>query len=234
VPRAPRPDDLPPWVRNLAAAAIHRGWGWITALGGISPDDERGRRFRALGKGSYLSFPPGAIFGERWISIGAETLIGPHVVLSVGLFGEPIDPERPPVLVIGDRCNIGRDSHIVSRCGVTIGDDVTTGPNVYITDQNHSYAKVDVPIGQQWLHEDPVSIGDGSWLGAGVVVLPGARIGRHVAVAAGSVVRGELPDFCVAAGSPARVVRRYVDGTGWDPPLRVAEVNGPEGWPGNR
>ena len=58
-------------------------------------------------------------------------------------------------------------------------------------------------------------IGDGSWLGHGTVVLPGARIGRHVVVAAGSVVTGELPDRCVAAGAPARPIRRYVDGEGW-------------------
>jgi acetyltransferase-like isoleucine patch superfamily enzyme len=63
--------------------------------------------------------------------------------------------------------------------------------------------------------ERPVSIGDGSWLGHGTVVLPGARIGRHVAVGANSVVSGELPDRCVAAGNPAKVIRRYRDGEGW-------------------
>ena len=50
-------------------------------------------------------------------------------------------------------------------------------------------------------------IGDGSWLGHGTVVLPGATIGRHVVVGANSVVRGELPDFCVAAGNPAKVLK---------------------------
>jgi acetyltransferase-like isoleucine patch superfamily enzyme len=60
-----------------------------------------------------------------------------------------------------------------------------------------------------------VHIGSGSWLGHGTVVLPGASIGRNVAVGAGSVVTGELPDYCVAVGNPARVIRRYVDGVGW-------------------
>ena len=45
-------------------------------------------------------------------------------------------------------------------------------------------------------------IGDGSWLGYGTVVLPGARIGKHVTVGANSVVTGELPDYCVAVGVP--------------------------------
>jgi acetyltransferase-like isoleucine patch superfamily enzyme len=56
--------------------------------------------------------------------------------------------------------------------------------------------------------ERPVSIGDGSWLGHGTVVLPGVTIGRHVVVGANSVVTSDLPDNCVAAGVPARVIRQ--------------------------
>ena len=63
--------------------------------------------------------------------------------------------------------------------------------------------------------ERPVSIGSGSWLGHGVVVLPGSRIGKNVAVGANSVVTGDLPDFCVAVGAPARVIRRYSQDSGW-------------------
>ncbi len=60
-----------------------------------------------------------------------------------------------------------------------------------------------------------MSVGSGSWLGTGVIVLPGARIGRNVAVGAGSVVVGELPDHCVAVGVPAKVIKQYVAGDGW-------------------
>jgi len=103
---------------------------------------------------------------------------------------------------------------------VLIGDDVFTGPYVYITDQNHGYADPHVPIGRQLPSNAAVSIGQGCWLGAGVVVLPGACIGRNVVVAAGSVVRGAVPDQCVVAGVPAKVVRSYLPGDGWSPPLR--------------
>ena len=82
------------------------------------------------------------------------------------------------------------------------------GHHVYVTDQNHGYEDLDRPISVQWMPERPVRIGTGSWLGHGTVVLPGATIGRHVVIGANSVVRGEIPDFCVAAGNPAAVIRQ--------------------------
>jgi acetyltransferase-like isoleucine patch superfamily enzyme len=120
------------------------------------------------------------------------------------------------VLRIGDRCVIGRGSHIIAHHSIDIGDDVYTGPYVYITDQNHSYADPDQPIGGQWPVNSAVRIGAGSWLGTGAIILPGSTIGRNVVVAAGAVVRGEVPDQCVVAGIPARVVRQYVAGSGWE------------------
>ena len=138
-------------------------------------------------------------------------MIGPHVALSAGMVpGQECISD--PVVTIGDRCLIGRGSGIVGHLSVRIGDDVWTGHNVYITDQNHGYEDVSLPISAQSQPERAVSIGDGSWLGYGTVVLPGVTIGRHVAVGANSVVTGDLPDFCVAVGAPARVIRRFVDG----------------------
>jgi acetyltransferase-like isoleucine patch superfamily enzyme len=122
-----------------------------------------------------------------------------------------------PVVSIGDRCVIGKGSHIIGHFSIEIGDEVQTGPNVYITDQNHVYEDPVVPIGRQWPEERAVRIGSGSWLGTGVVVLPGACIGEHVVVGAGAVVSGKLPDRTVAVGSPARVVKQYVEGRGWIP-----------------
>jgi acetyltransferase-like isoleucine patch superfamily enzyme len=116
---------------------------------------------------------------------------------------------------------IGWGSHIVAHQSIVIGDDVYTGPYVYITDQNHGYADPDIPIGRQWPSNTAVSIGQGSWLGAGAIVLPGACIGRNVVVAAGSVVRGQVPDRCVVAGVPARVVREYSAAAGWARPSPV-------------
>jgi carbonic anhydrase/acetyltransferase-like protein (isoleucine patch superfamily) len=193
---------------------VHQTWAAAQRSGATTAGNPAGRRFAAFGPGSVAAFPPGSVFGERWIAIGADTLIGALVSLSAGMVPGQ-DLGLVPVLRIGDRCVIGRGSHIVAHHSLTIGDDVFTGPYVYITDQNHSYADPDMPIGRQMPRNVPVQIGSGSWLGAGAVVLPGTCIGRNVVVAAGSVVRGTVPDRCVVAGVPARVVRHYAPGDGW-------------------
>jgi len=217
-------------ARLLAGGAVDRAWRWASQVATITPDDPRGRAFQAMGAGSRIGFPPGPTFGERFIRIGSGVLMGPNVSLAVGMMpGEPLQVPSGVVITIGDRCVIGRGNTIVGRRQILIEDDVTTAPNVYITDHNHSYQDLEIPIGLQWPSEEPVRVGAGSWLGTNVVVLPGADIGRHVAVAAGSVVRGSIPDYSVIAGVPARVVRRYVEGEGWLPPLRHP-VDVPEWW----
>jgi acetyltransferase-like isoleucine patch superfamily enzyme len=198
-------------------------WAWdgVVELGALGPDTRRGRRFGSFGGGSVICFPPTAIVNERYIHIGRGTLIGPGITLSAGMVpGQRCLSDR--VVGIGDRCLLGKGSSVVGHLSIEIGDDVWTGPHVYITDQNHGYEDLDLPIARQTMPERPVVIGDGSWLGHGTMVLPGARIGRHVAVGAGSVVTGELPDRCVAVGVPARVVRRYEVG-GWQPGPSAAE-----------
>jgi acetyltransferase-like isoleucine patch superfamily enzyme len=192
---------------------------WAERAGTVGHNDAVAKRFRSFGNGSALVFPPGAIFGEQFIEIGAHTLIGPYVTMSAGLLGEDLRTPQGWSLRFGDNCSIGRNSFFVSRVGVEVGNDVTMGPNVYVTDHNHRYDDTTLPIKQQWMSEAPVSIGPGCWLGAGAVILPGARLGRNVVVAAGSVVRaGDIPDFSVVAGVPAKVVRSH-DADGWDPPL---------------
>jgi len=197
------------------ADSLFRLTRWLERAGTIGPKNATAKRFAAFGDGSALVFPPGALFGEQFIEIGAHTLIGPHVTLSAGLYGEELKTATGWSLRFGDNCSIGRNSFFVSRVGIDVGDDVTMGPNVYVTDHNHRYDDVSLPIKQQWMSEAPVTIGPGCWLGAGAVILPGAQLGRNVVVAAGSVVRaGVIPDFSVVAGVPAKVVRQH-DGTDW-------------------
>ncbi|MEU3164889.1 acyltransferase [Streptosporangium sp. NPDC006930] len=203
---------------------VHRLWAAVRAAGTITPVSPAGYRFRRLGEGACLSFPPGAIFGEAWIEIGDHTLIGERVSISAGM-GPGVDLGPDSIVRIGGSCSIGRGTHIVGHQSIDIGDDVFTGPYVYITDQNHVYDDPEAPIGRQWPRNNPVSIGSGSWLGTGAIILPGTRIGRQCVVAGGAVVRGEFPDHSVIAGIPAKVVRHYVPGQGWLPPHLDAVEN---------
>ena len=201
--------------RDALWRAVHWGWREFQQAGLVTADTPAGRAFARFGRGSIMAFPPGSVFGEGGIEVGEDTLIGQLVTISAGTVPGQ-DLWDLTLLTIGDRCVIGRGSHIVAHESVTIGDDVWTGPYVYITDQNHGYEDPDVPIGRQCPVNRPVSIGAGTWLGAGAIILPGAEIGRNVVVAAGSVVRGVIPDRCMVAGVPATIVREHTK-AGWQP-----------------
>ena len=188
-------------------------WDRLSVIASVGPSSRRGRRFGAFGEGSIICFPATSLMNERFIEIGVNTMIGPHVALSAGM-APGQDCLSQPVVRIGDRCLIGRGSGIVGHFSIDIGDDVWTGHHVYITDQNHGYDNVDIPISQQSMPEKPVRIGSGSWLGHGTVVLPGAEIGEHVVIGANSVVTGSIPSFSVAVGAPARVVKLMSEADG--------------------
>jgi acetyltransferase-like isoleucine patch superfamily enzyme len=199
---------------DLAGVAIRRAWDTIGRWGAIGPNSSTGQGFGSFGQGSIICFPTNTVFNEGYIHIGRDTMIGPQATLSAGMVpGQQCLSER--VVSIGDRCLIGKGSGIVGHFSIEIGDDVWTGHHVYVTDQNHGYKDVERPISQQSMPERPVRIGNGSWLGHGTVVLPGAQIGDHVTIGANSVVTGVIPSFSVAVGNPARVIRRYVEGEGW-------------------
>ena len=99
---------------------------------------------------------------------------------------------------------------------IEIGDDVFTGHHVYITDANHGYEDRHA-ADRHAVRRSRDRCASATARGSATArwCCPGADIGRHVAVGAGSVVTGALPDFSVAVGNPARVIRRYVEGDGW-------------------
>ncbi|MGW7433732.1 acyltransferase [Streptomyces sp. NPDC054861] len=215
--------------RRLVARVVRAGWRWAQEAGAVTAESPGRLRFRRIGAGTRLAFPQGTVFGERWIEIGEHCIIAEQVTLTAGMMpGLDLGPDS--ILTLGDGVVLGRGSHVIADTTVTIGSETYCGPYVYITSTNHSYDDPHVPIGRQWPRSEPVEIGPGCWLGTGAVILPGARIGRNVVVAAGAVVRGEVPDHAVVAGAPARVVRRWDPEQGWQPPIRTpAPVPIPEG-----
>ena len=205
---APRISSWRAWRNRRLSGLIHRWWSVAVEAGAIGPGSRLGRSFGSFGQHSVICFPPNTIFNEGYIHIGRNTMIGPHCTLSAGMVpGQVCLTDR--VVEIGDRCLIGKGSGIVGHFSIRIGDDVWTGHDVYITDQNHGYEDVNLPISVQTMPERKVSIGSGSWIGHGSVVLPGARIGEHVVIGANSVVTGEIPSYSVAVGVPARVIKQY-------------------------
>ena len=91
---------------------------------------------------------------------------------------------------------------------VEIGRNVLISDRVFIGDSEHGHTCSDIPISEQYLHSaGPVEIGDGAWIGIGVSILPNVRIGRNCVIGAGSVVTHDIPDFSVAVGVPARVIK---------------------------
>ena len=199
--------------RAMVGTIIRAVSAKLNRVAAIGPNDPPAQAYKNFGRGSIINWPTGNMYGERWISIGCDTMISAHVTLSAGMVPDQ-HMLTDPVVSIGDRCLIGRGSAIVGHYRIDIGDDVYTGMNVYVTDQNHGYEDIKKPIGVQDPHDDPVVIGSGSWIGSGAVILPGARIGEHCVVAANSVVRGEFQPNSVIAGVPAKVVRTH-DGTKW-------------------
>jgi len=214
---------LPGPVIGLAHRVVRALMPLIEEAGAIRPGTRTAAGFGSFGTASLINHPVGSLFGERAIHIGTHTLIGRGCTLTTG-YG-PDDPQTPGrALVIGDRCIIGAGAVITAHESIEIGDDVWFGNQVFVSDAGHGYQDTETPIGRQLGSHDPVSIGSGSWVGHGAIILPGTRIGRHVVVGAGSVVRGAVPDHTVVAGVPARVVRRLEPAVGWVATRDAADV----------
>jgi len=192
-------------ARELLGDLVAYGHQWLRHTAAIGPKSRRAGEFSHFGGGSIICYPPAALYGEAGIWIGCDVLIGPDVSLSAGMSpGQSLISDR--IVLLGDRCLIGRGSSIVGHLSIEIGADVYFGPNVYVTDQNHCADDPTLPIGHQSAPEQPVSIGQGSWIGTNAVILPGVTIGERAIVGAGAVVTTDVPDGAIAVGAPARII----------------------------
>ena len=115
-----------------------------------------------------------------------------------------------PRLTLGDGCFIGNGSHISCSQRVDIGKNVMIAEQCYISDSNHDYRNVDLSIKEQpVIVSGDLTVGDDTWIGAHCCVSGAFTIGRHCVIGANSVVTSDIPDFSVAVGAPARVIKRY-------------------------
>lgn len=118
---------------------------------------------------------------------------------------------------VGDNFYANYDCVILDGAPVKIGDHVLFGPKVGLYTSNHLFDATERQRGG--CVAKPITIGNRCWLGANVSVTPGTTIGNDTIVGAGSVVTHDLPDHVIAAGSPAKVIRKITDDdkTGFDP-----------------
>lgn len=114
-----------------------------------------------------------------------------------------------PNIVIEDGVSIQQNIHLTCANSVRIGKNTAIAANVTITDIDHPYINIDIPIECQDLVVKSVSIGEDCKIYNGAVILQGVNIGKHCVVGANSVVSKSIPDYCVVVGAPARIVKRF-------------------------
>lgn len=148
-----------------------------------------------IGKPKFIKKLSGLFFGKR---------VRVYPGLRVELEG------KKARLTVGNNVSIGQDCHFVSSNGnLIVGNDVVLSGNVLVTNCDHNYKEIGVFLYDQGLKNQETKIGDNCFVGYGAVILAGTTIGKQCVVAANSVVRGDFDDYCVIAGSPAKVVKKY-------------------------
>jgi maltose O-acetyltransferase len=109
---------------------------------------------------------------------------------------------------IGDNSGIGINAQLSTGGGIRIGNNVLMAPDVIILTENHKIDDVTIPIIKTGSKSAPVVIEDDVWIGTRVIILPGVTIGRSSIIGAGAVVSKSIPPYSIAAGVPARVIKK--------------------------
>ena len=154
-----------------------------------------------------LILPSGAVIAHADnVTIGSRFGISPNCYILCQ------DPEKGSSLHIGNNVLLNLSVMINADCGgaIRIGDNVLVGPNVVIRAADHRFSDIDRLIVEQGHVAGTIDIGDDVWIGANAVILANVRIGKGTVIGAGSVVVGDLPEYSVAVGAPARVIRSRV------------------------
>jgi acetyltransferase-like isoleucine patch superfamily enzyme len=163
--------------------------------------------FHEFGSRSVLC-PPIRLDGESRIAVGQGVFIGHNSWFQV-LDVRDHNRDRVPIITIGDETSIVGSCTITAVQDVTVERRVLLAGNVYISDHTHAHESRTVAIKDQGVtNVAPVRIRDGAWLGQNVVICPGVTIGKNSVIGANSVVRCDVPDFCIFAGAPAKFIRK--------------------------
>jgi acetyltransferase-like isoleucine patch superfamily enzyme len=140
-------------------------------------------------------------FAAGRLEIGEHTLLEPNVWLTLP------DPGR---VRIGSGTFLNMNVMVAAQHLVEIGDHCMFANGCFVTDANHRFDDLDRPVTWQgFTTKGPTRVGDNVWCGAHVVITSGVTVGERCVIGANSVVTADLPPYSVAAGIPAKVLRRY-------------------------
>lgn len=128
--------------------------------------------------------------------------LGARVMLKEGVRICPAQSDA--TITIGENTTVGYYTFLFASANISIGADCLIAPFCYLVDANHGIAREKL-IREQEMTASSIKIGEDVWLGTRAVVLPGVTIGRGAVVAAGSVVRDDVPEYAIVAGTPAKV-----------------------------
>lgn len=162
-------------------------------------------KFKKLGINSFVKRP--LIITPFCISIHENVFVQPNSRIEGVINYEGVNFE--PNIIIKENCTIEQNLHLTCAGNIFIGKNTAIAANVTITDINHPYERIDLPVERQPIIVTPVYIGDDCKIYNNAVILPGTKIGKHCVVGANSVVFGNIPDYCIVAGSPGRIIKRY-------------------------
>lgn len=137
------------------------------------------------------------IFPFNTFRLGAGSIIEDYTTINNGV-GD---------VVIGNNCGIGLNNVIIGP--VKIGNYVMLAQNIVISGLNHGYEDINIPTRLQKVVTRQITIEENVWIGANSVVTAGVSIGKHAVIGAGSVVVKDIPPYCVAAGNPAKLIKKY-------------------------
>ena len=143
--------------------------------------------------------------GRPVINAGGSIIVHDRVQLVSDVARLELGTGEGGVLEIGERTLVNYGCSIAAMERVTIGERCLIGPHCMIIDS--AFHDIDPDRRLDPPSADPITIGDNVWLGARVVVLPGVTIGKDSVVGIGSIVTRDIPENCLALGSPARVIR---------------------------
>lgn len=148
---------------------------------------------------------PNIIEFPKNIFIGNKVLIRKQAWLAAN----PLTGNKNCKLIIGDGTYVGNNAHFYATSKIEIGKKVLIADRVYISDNSHGYYNIDLPIIDQPIKQlQEVFIDDGSWLGENVCIV-GASVGKNSVIGANAVVTKNIPDNCIAAGIPAKIIKRF-------------------------